>query len=160
MEEIEDIFAKVWLGIDMRTQEKLMEKAEAIHSLVTNEKVDVSMALFEIMVVRFQNIYAGKDLYWIPKINKATYGGMEKTISKAMIDYLKKLQTRACSGRILWTGSTQQREGLLDDVVGNAFFLLARTYCGNNGFYSEAGDKYDKEVALAKEFRKLIDIVQ
>ena len=160
IEEIEDIFAKIWSKIGIRTQEKMMEKAEAIHSLITKEPVDISLALFEIMVVRFQNIYAGKDLYWIPKINKATYSGMERTMSKAMIDYLKKMQIRACSGKIVWTGVNQSREGLLDDIVGNMFFLLARTYCGNDGFYSEAGDKYNKEVALAKEFRNLIDIVQ
>ena len=45
----------------MRTQEKLMEKAGAIHSLVTTEKVDISMALFEILVARFHNTFLGKD---------------------------------------------------------------------------------------------------
>lgn len=160
IEEIEDIFAKVWLGIDMRTQEKLMEKAEAIHSLVTNEKVDVSMALFEILIVRFQNTYNAKSLCWLPEINKAHYVHMEEKICKETIDYLKYLQERACSNHVVMSGVNRGKEGLLDDVVGNTFWLLSNVYCTNQLFYSEAGDKYDKEVDLAKGFRKFIDIVQ
>ena len=160
VEDIEETLVKIWANIDMRTQEKLMEKAEAIHSLITEEKVDISMALFEILVVRFHNTFLGKNLHWIPDINKIHYAGIEDKMGKEIVGHLKYLQERACSGKIIIDIAKGDREGLQDSVIGNAFWFLSKEYYSKSMFYSEAGNKYNKEVALAKEFRKLIDIVQ
>ena len=76
------------------------------------------------------------------------------------MQYLKELQKESLSGRQQWNGANHYREGYSDDILGNMFYLLARTYCGNEAFYSEAGSTYDREVELAKKFRTLVDIVQ
>ena len=51
-EELEKFLTDITYDIDIRTQEKIFEKAESLHRLLsTEEKMDEALMLFEILVL-------------------------------------------------------------------------------------------------------------
>lgn len=47
--EINKIIPALFMGIDIRQQEKIMEKANTVHSIICDDKVDISVLIFEVM---------------------------------------------------------------------------------------------------------------
>lgn len=89
--------------LDVRTIEKLMEKCKLVHGLVCDREVSNSVLLYEVMCTVLEHIGLnpkdrtkasrayGRDLYWIPDINLATYGSLEECIGKEMLQFLKDM---------------------------------------------------------------------
>lgn len=94
-------------GLDIRTIEKLMEKCKLVHGLVCNREVSNSVLLYEIICIVLEYIglnskdgskdwrVYGKDLYWVPDINLATYSSLDKCVGKEMVQFLKDMVTCA-----------------------------------------------------------------
>ncbi len=87
--------------LDIRTIEKIVEKCKLVHGLVCEREVSSSVLLYEIMCAILEYLGSnpsrgkkeytgyGRDLYWIPDINLATYGSLDECISKEMLQFLK-----------------------------------------------------------------------
>ena len=64
--DIEDFLTNITKGIDIRTQEKLFEKAEALHKLLSTDKlIDCSIFLFEILFLCIKEKTKGDNLQWL-----------------------------------------------------------------------------------------------
>lgn len=87
--------------LDIRTIEKIVEKCKLVHGLVCEREVSSSVLLYEIMCTILEYLGSnpsrgkkeytgyGRDLYWIPDINLATYGSLDECIRKEMLQFLK-----------------------------------------------------------------------
>lgn len=64
-ELIEKTFSTIWAGVDMRTQEKSMAKIETLHSLISNEEMDIAVAMLEIFAIRYYDVSGDGKLLWI-----------------------------------------------------------------------------------------------
>ena len=98
--------------LDIRTIEKLVEKCKLVHGLVCNQTVSNSVLLYEIictvleyLVMNSKNSISdcssyGRDLYWIPDINLATYVSLDAGLGKDMIQFLKNMMTCAMGSTV------------------------------------------------------------
>lgn len=79
--------------IDIRNQEKIIEQARTIHRIVcTENNSDYSILLFELIVSIFMYLAPNTELRVIPEINRATYGGLEKSLGKDFLNLLEILE--------------------------------------------------------------------
>lgn len=70
--EITNILSKLFETVDIRRMEKLIEKANMVHSLVCNKKLDISILVFEVMY-EVLKIWKFNELQYVATINDARY---------------------------------------------------------------------------------------
>lgn len=93
-EEITNILSKLFATIDIRRQEKLIEKANMVHSIVCNEKLDISVLVFEVMY-EILKLWEFEDLQYIATINDGRYTSIEQQMGKYKMEILKTFGEKA-----------------------------------------------------------------
>ena len=157
---------KIIYNVDIRTQEKLISKAEIIHNLVCDkEKPDASLLAFEMMWVLFSYKRKTGDLKWIPDINHTTYVGLKEDIGEECVQYLKRLEKSVGEkNRAVGTGSGDKRI-IKNTLVDKIFWIFAAVYnetsdhvCSD--YYYGQDQELVEEVEIAKEFCNLARVMK
>ena len=120
--------------IDIRNLNKLIEKLDIIHTLAFKGKMSESVLWFELMwgMIKYkislpdkEGKYSNRsdDLYWLPEIDHATYGGLDNYLSKDIIEYLKEKKNIAMTHtRII--GMNSEEIMVSNDFNGEAWHIL------------------------------------
>lgn len=163
--QFQDLFVKLFSTVDIRTQEKLIKKAETIHGLVNDlEKPNIALLGFELMCVLYSFKYNGSELRWIPDINKATYSGLEERIGKQGVQYLQKIEKSVGeNNKVTLMGKGEYR--LVKNVfVDKLFWIFSSIYyefdnntCNN---YLINEEILNGEEQVAKKYYDLIRIMK
>lgn len=157
---VEECFNNIWSGEDMRSQEKAMEKAEAIHNLITNEKVEAAVALYEMISVRFKDLREG-DLSWILQYSQTVYPDIGKKLSGDALAYLKHLKDLAVTGSYTKTFSDEPTYyHLHNDIAGKCFYYFNESYPGRKHYKMVSGEGMLKEnIIITKSFTYLLTVI-
>ena len=120
---IETFFSDIMEGLDIRTQERIFNKAEMIHRLIQNEKLrDNSIMTFEILFLTVSMRAKSKNMRWL--IGTIHYLNIEKELSKEYYNLLK--------GSERSVSNTGQSIGgnicICDNIIGKTFFWIANLY--------------------------------
>ena len=92
--KVTKVLQKLFEEVDIRRQEKIIEKANMVHSLVCNDKLDISVLIFEVMY-EVLKLYGLRDLRCIAVINLKDYNDIEEKIGKSKMDFLKSVVSEA-----------------------------------------------------------------
>lgn len=168
-EVFNEIFTTIFEEIDVRTQEKLMYRAEIIHEIVSNKEIlNPALLCFEIMWIVFLYKDYSNNLRWIPEINKATYSGLREKIGKKNEDFLKNSEKSV--GKNGNVAAIIDRNGksfrkINDRLIDNTFWIFASIYheINNNTcfeYFCENSNRLSKEVEIAKKFKNLARILK
>ena len=156
-ELIEKTFSTIWAGVDMRTQEKSMAKIETLHSLISNEEMDIAVAMLEIFAIRYYDVYGNRSLLWIVNMDESINverDGMLGENGKAwMLDFKERAFPYA---KQIFDG----QERLNDNLQGRVLWLIDCAYRTENEYCIDDMEKYQKEKKCVKEFSKLIKIIE
>lgn len=88
-DELEEFLKEITVNIDIRTQEKIFEKAENLHRLLaTQEKMDSGVLAFEIVTLCVKEKMSTVHLEWM--INTSSYPNIEREIGKEYFDTMRK----------------------------------------------------------------------
>lgn len=88
-DELEEFLKEITVNIDIRTQEKIFEKAENLHRLLaTQEKMDSGVLAFEIVTLCVKEKMSTVHLEWM--INTSSYPNFEREIGKEYFDTTRK----------------------------------------------------------------------
>ncbi len=123
-----ELFSNIFNGIDIRTQEKLINRAMLIHEILyNNEKLNPALLCFEIMwiAITYRN-NNNNNLYWVPKINRATYLGLKDTIGEKLENYLQNLEKAVGSSGNVQYIRNQQFKIIDDNLIRKAQFDICR----------------------------------
>lgn len=86
---LEEFLKEITANIDIRTQEKIFEKAENLHRLLaTQEKMDSGILAFEIVTLCVKEKMSTVHLEWM--INTSSYPNIEREIGKEYFDIMRK----------------------------------------------------------------------
>lgn len=144
-------------GIDIRNQEKIIEKAYLIHCIVCNEPLDVSIWVFEIMyaILKFLKV---SNIEAIFPINNEIYIGIEKEVGEKRADLIKKMKTE-----IIRLGSDKKTKYILPNLYGMLYWYFINIFHSNE--ISVYKDEYNfkenkkKELEMAKKYCEFCEII-
>lgn len=99
-DELEKFFKLITFGIEIRTQEKIFEKAETIHKLMAGQyKMDSAILAFEVLVLCIKEKMSKVSMNWI--VDTSGYPDVETEIGKDYYDsirnygeYIRQYHTR------------------------------------------------------------------
>jgi len=164
IEYINRVFPEIWRGVDMRTQEKLMDKANILHSLICQDRQSLSLFMFEVFVVRYQNIRNGKNLSWIPRGHFSGLSSTENTypLLKEHEVFLNELVKSIGGGSrtncIVGTES-KTLTTISNNIRDMMFLLLAKTYIDEDFYYCNFKQAIQSLISIAKRFQILADSI-
>lgn len=160
-EEITNILSKLFATIDIRRQEKLIEKANMVHSLMCNEKMDISVLVFEIMY-EVLKIWKLRNFNYVAVINDGVFSDVKKQISNK-IDILKELVNRAYEERRLEENIHRTIKIVENNLYGKVFWYFANIfydeYVPYKDFRGYMEHKKD-ELEVAKKYCEFCEMVK
>lgn len=136
--------------LDIRQQEKMMEKVHLVHSIVCNEKVDISVLGFEVMfeVLELWDFEDKKDLVLI---NDANYTNLEQKLGNYKVVLLKEIEKKSWDHRLTMNG----KKIAINDVLGKMFWYFANIFNRDNIPYmnmKEPDIEVEKCLKVTKKF--------
>ena len=160
-EEITNILSKLFATIDIRRQEKLIEKANMVHSLVCNEKMDVSLLVFEVLY-EVLKIWKFGDLKYVAVINDGGYPDISKRIGDKM-DILIFFVDQAYTNVKEFGYQNAVVKSVKNNLYGKIFWYFANIFYDEKIPYLE----YDicmqdvkDELEVAKKYCELCEMIK
>lgn len=152
LEIIEKFLSDVLIGLDMRTQERIFNKAKVIHTMINDDKiVEDSIMIFEILYLTVSLKLKDKNLQWLSEIGEEIYTSKERILGEEYYDMLNQYWLDACGVNLYG-----ERFVLNSTLLGRMFMWLSVLYKDK---YDEELILYKEEVEMVKKFAKLIEIV-
>lgn len=128
IERFQEFFSEIFILVDIRTQEKLIYKAETIHDLINEfEKPDIALLGFELMWVLFSYKSNQRNLIWIPDINKATYSGLDEKIGKKAVKYLQSIE-KSVGGETIVDATGKKYHSINNRFIDKVFWMFSAIY--------------------------------
>lgn len=157
-EEIVEIISKLLIGMDIRIQEKLIEKIDIVHSIVCKESVDGSVIIFEILY-EVLKIWGFGDMKKLVLINRATYPELESKLGVERINILRNMGKNA-EGYDSILGKNEKVK-IKDNLFGNVFWYFANIYNADDMpyFRTEEYENKDKELDTVKRYCDFSEIM-
>nr|WP_024835471.1 P-loop NTPase fold protein [Clostridium sp. 12(A)] len=159
--EVMEVLASLLDNIDMRTQEKLFNKADTIHRIVSSEKNDISLLFFEMMWIILTYKQDSQNLRWVVS------GDNSFKITRSENDMeikIKEIADQYCGPSC---ARIDGKDYLIvkNSAVGKSFFYLSSIYnnlengtCGIH-FFDNANELMD-EILKAQNFVSLTYLIQ
>lgn len=159
--EITNILSKLFETVDIRRQEKLIEKANIVHSLVCDEKMDISVLVFEILY-EVLKIWKFVDLKYVAIINDGGYPEIEKQIGNKM-DILKAFVDQAYTNVKMGYGWQTTEKSVNYNLYGKIFWYFANIYYEEKIPYLEFKNcmqDVKNELEVAKKYCEFCEIIK
>lgn len=120
---VENFFSDIMSGLDIRTQERIFNKAETIHKLICSEEIkDSSIMTFEILFLTIALRTKSNNIEWL--VNKGHYPNYEKSLGKNYYNVIKEYEKQV-SDRLQ---SINDNVCIQDNIMGKTFFWIASLY--------------------------------
>lgn len=149
--------SKILNGLDMRTQERIFNKAKVMHMIALTDDVrDCSIMTFEILYLTVSLKMKDKNLCWLSKIWTARFVKIEERLGEEYYGILNSYGQEVRS-----TTTVNNKILIRDTIIGKTFFWLATLYKDKD---SEAGNiAYSRAdntvIRFIERFADLIDII-
>lgn len=160
-EEITNILSKLFATIDIRRQEKLIEKANMVHSLMCNEKMDISVLVFEVLY-EVLKIWRFGDLKYVAVINDGGYPNIEEQIGDK-IDILKSFVDEAYVSGRGYSNRSPHHKYVQNNLYGKVFWYFANIFYDQQVPYIDLDDYMDdkiNELEVAKKYCEFCEIIK
>lgn len=155
---LEEFLEEITVNIDIRTQEKIFEKAENLHRLMAFQiKMGADILAFEILVLCVKEKMSKVDLKWI--FNMSGYSSIENEVGKDYFDTVRKYAKRITenpskiNGKFICNGNS-----FIDRMV---FIIAGLTNDYKNkecGAFYCADEEIEKEVTFSRQIYELLKI--
>lgn len=163
--KIEEFFRKVLQGLDMRTQERIFQKAEVIHNIISNgQKLGCSIMAFEILFLTLALLTKTKQIDWFCDLyeNISDLGTFAQK-NAISFEYCEMLAGYAKSA----ISDHKGKDGLLaikHTFEGQVFFWMANMFHAYTDADKTCQKYYYKApvadtVSLIHRFSEYIDII-
>lgn len=154
---VEQFIVDILKGVDIRTQERIFNKAKVMHTIAMTDDVrDCSIMTFEILYLTVSLKMKDKNLCWLSKIWTAHFVNIEDRLGKEYYGILNSYgqgvqSTTTINGKTL----------IMNTVIAKTFFWLSTLYKDKdsevgNITYSGADNTV---IRFVEHFAKLIDII-
>lgn len=158
VEEIDHFMTDLTEGIDIRTQEKIFEKAESLHRLLCNEeKMDVAILLFEIVTLCIEEKMKSDNLKWI--IDNSSGTAVKPKIGTEYFGKMRAYEKNSLTGHNISTYADGTKKVIRENSIGKMLFLISSLYnevkegtCGRY-YYNKP---FENEITFARQIFKVL----
>ncbi|MBD5526048.1 MAG: hypothetical protein HDR04_16850 [Lachnospiraceae bacterium] len=161
MEMLSEILPELFNGIDIRRQEKIIEKANIVHSLICNQSVDGSVLAFELMY-EVLIVWGFDNMKYVALINDAQYTELEKRIGKEKVEFLKSMEEKAYHRSPCHSDIGVQRKMIISNLYGKIFWYFANLFNNDRLPYEkpDSDKQSDTEINTIKKYCQICEMIK
>lgn len=157
--QISKFLMDILQNIDIRTQERIFRKAEIVHGLITEDKYDASILMFEILFLTIAHRMKNSHIDWLCRLTDTQYDDVKKKLGKKYYEMLQRYE-----GEIRRGGQREGYKVVNDSNFGKAFFWVASIFNPvRNGrcapYFLDAKRDIQKEIDLVQRFGDIISFI-
>lgn len=166
---LDELPQKLFAGIDIRTQEKIMERTAMLHTLVFEGSCDLSILYYEMLHQVLSERYRGCDVnQWIVDMNHVGFGGLKDALGQKLYEYISSLEASVCKGKVIAVGRPKPHYyGLSATPLGLAFLCFAAMghpidgeFCHNYALPKQMCTKeIQNTIDLVRQFDRLSKLI-
>lgn len=160
---IDDLIPNLFRGTDIRRQEKIVEKANIIHSIVAGgEKVNAAVLAFELLY-EVLNLWKFGNMKYVALINDAQYVDLENRLGKEKTEFLKSLEAASHFASQPDSITGQVKKCLCDSLYGRVIWYFANIFNKDSMLYYPPGafeEELPKELEIAQNYCDLCEIIR
>ena len=152
-DEIEFFLSDILTGLDMRTQERIFNKAKVIHTIAVTDNIrDCSIMTFEMLYLTVSLKMKDKDIQWLCTAwTSARNANVLRRLGESYYNILQKYQS------MIYSGATfKGKNEIKDTLIGKTFYWLYVLYKREDVIYLHTDDG---RTGIIKRFADLIDII-
>lgn len=152
-DEIEFFLSEILTGLDMRTQERIFNKAKVIHTIAVTDNIrDCSIMTFEMLYLTVSLKMKDKDIQWVCTAwTSARNANVLRRLGESYYNILQKYQS------MIYNGATfKGKNEIKDTLIGKTFYWLYVLYKREDVIYLHTDDG---RTGIIKRFADLIDII-
>ena len=152
-DEIEFFLSDILTGLDMRTQERIFNKAKVIHTIAVTDNIrDCSIMTFEMLYLTVSLKMKDKNIQWLCTAwTSARNANVLRRLGESYYDILQKYQS------MIYSGATfKGKNEIKDTLIGKTFYWLYVLYKREDVIYLHTDDG---RTGIIKRFADLIDII-
>lgn len=156
------LYQNVYRGVDIRTKEKLINRARLVHHIVCKEqKRDVALLCFELLWIFLNNRKQQHIMRDLIMNSEYTYSRVMELLGRDLAEYLKKIESELGGGiTTIYNGMSYRK--LEEDVYGRMFWIMAAVTGDLKGkvcekYHFENADEYTGEVEAARKFVEIAE---
>ena len=167
LQDLSQFSSRLFSDIDVRTQEKILNRIVVLHNLAFGDLSHPSILYFELLHQIISYRYPTEHISdWIPEISHSTKQVWIDTLGENFYNYIKMIESDSYEGNMIFAGDFQGSfHKMADGHCALAYWYIAtlkhpvkRNTCCH--YFLHDSSKYDKIVAAAKEFDKLSSILK
>lgn len=149
--------------VDIRRQEKIVEKANLAHSIICDTQIDVSVLFFELMY-EILKLWGIEDLNYVALINDEPHPSIEKKIGAKKMAALKSLDEKAFNNvnRPEGVGQKVRSKIVRTNLFGKVFWFFYQIFCEENSIYRdpyECMDTVKTELEIARKYCEICEMI-
>ena len=149
--------------VDIRRQEKIVEKANLVHSIICDTQVDVSVLFFELMY-EILRLWGVEELNHVAFINDVSHPSIEKKIGAKKMATLKYLDEKAFDFVYRLEGGSQKVRSKIvrNNLFGKVFWFFSKMFCEETGIYSDSHfcmNTMKTELEIAQKYCEICEII-
>lgn len=152
-DEIEFFLSDILTGLDMRTQERIFNKAKVIHTIAVTDNIrDCSIMTFEMLYLTVSLKMKDKNIQWLCTAwTSARNANVLRRLGESYYNILQKYQS------MIYSGATfKGKNEIKDTLIGKTFYWLYVLYKREDVIYLHTDDG---RTGIIKRFADLIDII-
>ncbi len=158
--EVENFLINILKEIDVRTQEKIFRKAEIIHTMIIEKKVDYSILMFEILFLIIGLKMKTYNIKWLGRLCIETFNNAQMELGVKYYDMLCDYEKKGRSINMI----TQNTYAVTGSPYGRMFFWIAKVFDEikddkSGCYYSPELCKQTKEINLVMRFADFIEVI-
>lgn len=167
IKEVDDILSVFLNGIEIRGQEKLVEKANMVHSIICERdkenEIDISVLAFEIMyeVLKLINF---KQMKYVFRLSEVNYSEIEETLGKERIELLKKMEQEAWYGKTVYIGNRSKgKQTIRFHLYGKIVWYFSNIFNGlqtSDAGSASSEENINKGLNIAKKYCRYSEVIQ
>jgi len=161
VEMLGEMLQTLFKGIDIRRQEKIIEKANIVHSLICNEPVDRSVLAFELMY-EVLILWGFDDMKVVALISDSHYIDLEKRIGEEKIEFLKFMEKKAWKGWYDDSFEGDKRKMIVSNLYGKIFWYFANVFNEDKlPYFNQNSDmQSDIELNTVKKYCQICEMIK
>lgn len=163
-EQVYEILSVLLSEIDIRRQEKIIEKANIIHSIICPEEaMDFSVMVFEIMYEVFM-LKKFTKMEYVVAVNDVRYVEMESILGSEKMALLKKIEKLSWHEKTTYTGSTDTpKKNINFNLYGKIMWYFANIFSeGMMPYVSQSppDENINRGLEITRKYCQFCEIIQ
>lgn len=164
LEQANELLSSLLSNVDIRTQEKIFDKANMVHSIICTDKLHVSLLVFEVMyeVLKYWGL---NNFSKIPKMGSGSWNSVQEQIGETNYIVIKDVVSQSVETVTISTfDGVVNKKSILNNIYGEVVWYFDVIFNDKDKRHlfdvRKAMEAFQSEIIMAQKYCEYCEIIK